>query len=136
MAKPEPPPPVSRSSVERALLALEILLALGAYGGAFGLIVQGFDLGEAGERLPFGSYVFAGVALGLINGVLPTVVVVAALSGRAWAALGHIVVGLALTAWIVVQVAILGPPVHWLQILYFFWGLAITGLAIVHLRRH
>jgi hypothetical protein len=30
--------------------------------------------------------------------------------------------------WIVVQVAYLGPPVHWLQILYFGWGLTIAAI--------
>lgn len=47
---------------------------------------------------------------------------------------GHLVVGGALMTWIVVQVAILGPPVHWLQILYAIWGAAILLLALRHHR--
>lgn len=123
-----------RSTAERALIVLEILLAVGAYFGAFGLVVEGVDMGEATARLPFGSMVFAGVALGLINGVLPTVVVVGALRNRPWATLGHLVVGVVLMGWIVVQVAILGPPVHWLQILYFIWGAVLLALALHHRR--
>ncbi len=119
----------SRSAVERALLWLEALLALGAYGGAAGLIVGGVDLGQATADLPFGSTVFAGVALAIANGLLPTVVLVGALRGTAWAGAGHWVVGAALTMWIVVQVGVLGWPPHWLQILYFAYGLAILVLA-------
>lgn len=126
------PPRTARSRTERALLTLEILLAVGAYGGAIGLASGGLDLGEATARLPLQSLVLAGLALGLVNGVLPTVVVVGALRRRPWAPLGHLVVGVALTGWIVVQVAILGPPVHWLQALYLVWGLVVVALALRH----
>jgi hypothetical protein len=121
--------PTGRTAAERALLWLEALLALGAYGGAIGLIVGGVDLGEATADLPFGSTVFAGVALGVVNGLLPAVVLVGALRRAAWARAGHWLVGVALTLWIVVQVGFLGWPPHWLQILYFCYGLAILALA-------
>jgi hypothetical protein len=121
--------PSSRSPAERAVLWLETLLALGAYGGAAGLISGGVDLGASTADLPFGSTLFAGMALGLVNGVLPTVVLVGALRRRPWAPLGHWIVGAALTGWIVVQVGFLGWPPHWLQILYFCYGLTILGLA-------
>lgn len=124
-----PARPGRRPATERALLWLEALLALGAYGGAAGLILGGVDLGEATADLPFGSTVFAGVALGVVNGLLPTVVLVGALRGTAWACVGHRVVGAALTAWIVVQVGLLGWPPHWLQILYFAYGLVLLALA-------
>jgi hypothetical protein len=42
---------------------------------------------------------------------------------------GHELVG-----WIVVQVALLGWPPHWLQMLYFLWGLVILALAMLLLR--
>lgn len=118
-----------RSAAERTLLWLEGLLALGAYGGAIGLIVGGVDLGEATADLPFGSTAFAGAALAVVNGLLPTVVLVGALRHARWAHTGHWMVGAALTLWIVVQVAVLGWPPHWLQVLYFFYGLAILALA-------
>lgn len=114
----------------RALLWLEILLAIGAYGGAIGLITGSVDLGDAAADLPFGSMAFGGWALLVVNGLLPTVVVIAALRGRPWAETGHLAVGVALIGWIVVQVSLLGWPPHWLQTLYFLWGWAILGLAI------
>lgn len=109
---------------------LEVLLALGAYGGAVGLITGGVDLRGAEADLPFGSMAFGGWMLLLVNGVLPTVVVVGALRRRPWAPLGHLAVGVVLTGWIVVQVGFLGWPPHWLQVLYFLWGIAIVALAL------
>lgn len=120
---------LSRSRVTTALVWLEALLAVGALAGGVGLIVGGVDLGTATTRLPFGSATFAGFALILINGVLPLTVAAAAVRRRSWAGVGHLVVGVALMTWIVVQVATLGPPIVWLQVVYFLWGMAITVLA-------
>ncbi len=118
-----------RSRTEVAVMWLEGLLAVGAYGGAIGLISGGLDLGEASGNLPFGSLAFAGVCLALVNGLLPTLVLIGALRQRRWAVPGHLVVGLTLVAWIVAQVAILGPPLHPLQAIYFAWGWIIAALA-------
>jgi hypothetical protein len=117
-----------RSRTERAVLWLEVLLAVGAYAGALGLIMGGVDLGEAEARLPFGSMAFGGWALLVVNGLVPTVVVIGALQRRAWAPAGHVLVGAALVGWIVVQVGFLGWPPHWLQVLYLAWGGVILGL--------
>jgi hypothetical protein len=119
-----------RSRTARVLLWLELLLAIGAYGGALGLITGGIDIGEAAARLPFGSMVFAGIALLVVNGLLPTAVVIGEWLRRPWADVGHVAVGVALTSWIVVQVGLLGWPPHWLQILYFGWGCTILILAL------
>jgi hypothetical protein len=130
-----PAPTRHRTTTERALLWLEGLLALGAYGGAVALVAGTIDLAEATAKLPFGgSTVFAGVALGLLIGVLPTVVLVAALRRRPWANLGHLVVGLVLVGWIVVQVLVLGPPIAALQVIYLVYGVAIAMLALRLLR--
>jgi hypothetical protein len=124
-----------RSTTERILLGLEALLALGAYGGAVALMSGAIDLEEATAKLPFdGSTLFAGAALGLLIGVLPTVVMVAALRRRPLAPWGHVVVGVVLTGWIVVQVLVLGPPVAALQVIYLVYGLVILALAISHVR--
>lgn len=117
------------TSTERLLLWLEGFLALGAYGGALGLMTGGVDLGPATADLPFGSTVFAGFALGVVNGILPTVVLVGAIHRRRWAPLGHRLVGAALVGWVVAQVAILGWPPHWLQITYFIYGWVVFVLA-------
>ncbi|GGI07127.1 hypothetical protein [Egicoccus halophilus] len=121
--------PTRRPPTERALLVLEVLLALAASAGAVGLVGGGLSLGGATARLPFGSTVLAGIALALVNGVLPTVVVVGTLRRRAWARDAHLAVGLALIGWILVQVGYLGWPPHWLQWTYLGWGVAITVLA-------
>ncbi len=121
--------PRRRRDREELLIAAETVLAVGAFGGAVGLILGGIDLGDAADHLPFGSPVLGGVALGLVCGVLPTVVAVGAWRRRSWAPLGHVVVGAALVGWVVVQVAFIGLQ-SWLQVSYAVFGLAITALGI------
>lgn len=112
----------------RLLVWLEILLGVGAVVGAVG-IVWGDILGDAVDRLPFGSASFSGLALFAINGLFPLTVAVGSLLHQQWVRWGHIVVGFALMGWIAVQIAYLGLPVHWLQVLYFAWGLTIATIA-------
>lgn len=129
----EPPPRAHGSSRPRAevvLLWLQALLAVGAYAGAIGFITGGIDIGDAAADLPFGSLVFAGIALGLVNGVLPTIVLIGGLRRHRWARVGHLVVGLVLVGWIVTQVIVLGPPIHVLQAAYFAWGWLMAALAV------
>jgi hypothetical protein len=126
-----PPHPQVRPGVLSSLLWLEALLAIGAFGGAAGFLLLGDDLlGPATADLPFASPVLAGLALALVNGVLPTVVIVGTLQRRPWAIRGHLVVGLALVGWIVIQVAFLGWPPHWVQRAYLVYGAVLTGLAL------
>jgi hypothetical protein len=127
----------SRTPIRRSLLGLEAFLAVGAYGGATGLVVAGPEMvgDEVVAALPFASPVLAGIALAIVNGVLPSVVLVAELRGARWAGVGHLLVGAALVLWIVVQVAFLGWPPHWLQILYFVYGWVIVGLAAASIPR-
>lgn len=114
--------------LEKVVVALEILLAIGAYGGAIGLLGGFIDFAESTERLPWGSLTFAGFALGLILGVFPTIVVVAAVRNPGSMRLWHLLVGLTVCGWIVVQVAFIGLG-SWLQYFYFFYGVAIVWLA-------
>lgn len=79
--------------------------------------------------MPFASAAFGGWALLVVNGLLPTVGVLGALQRRPWAQAGHLLVGAALIGWTVVQVAFLGWPPHWLQVLYFLRGWTVFGLA-------
>jgi hypothetical protein len=121
----------SRTPLRTSLLWLEAFLAVGAYAGAIGLIVAGREMiGDAAADLPFASPIFGGIALAIVNGLLPTVVFIAERRGARWAAAGHVLVGVALVSWIVVQVAFLGWPPHWLQITYFVYGWVILGLAV------
>jgi hypothetical protein len=139
MATLSPAPAAStttdRSPIEVALLWLEGLLAFGAFGGAIALVLGAVDLAEATSKLPFGgSTVFAGIMLGLVNGVLPTLVMIAALRRRPVARLGHLAVGVGLMGWIVVQIGVLGPPIAPIQVVYFAYGLLVAVLAL-RLRR-
>ncbi len=123
----------------RALIALEILLAIGAYGGAFGLILSYWrpDAFLSADELagtPFSSWLIPGVLLALLNGVLPTVVAVGAMMEKGWARWGHPLVGLVLTAWIVVQIALIGYG-HILQPIYLAWGVVMLVLGLVAARR-
>ena len=121
--------PPRRRAGERVLLGLEALLALAAYAGAIALLSGAMDFAEATDRLPFASTTLAGIALAIVNGVLPTAVLIGALRRAAWAGLGHRLVGAALMLWVVVQIAFLGWPPNTLQIIYFGYGVAILLLA-------
>lgn len=114
------------------LIVAEVLLAVGAFGGAVGLIVGGIDLGKATDDLPFGSPVLGGVALAVSCGVLPTVVAVGAWRRAPWAPLGHVAVGVVLVGWVVVQIAFIGLG-SWLQVGYAVFGLGIAALGISNL---
>ncbi|MFP4635025.1 MAG: hypothetical protein ACLFRD_04115 [Nitriliruptoraceae bacterium] len=122
----------ARTAVTTSLVWLEAVLAVGAFAGATGLILAGPEMiGDAAADLPFASPVLGGIALAIVNGLLPTVVLIAELRRARWAAAGHLLVGAALVVWIVVQVAFLGWPPHWLQIVYFAYGWIIVGLAMI-----
>ncbi len=113
----------------RALVGLEALLAVGALGGALGLLTGWTDLGPSTAELPLASPVLAGTALGVLIGVLPVAVALGAAARRPWADGGHLVVGVVLVGWIVVQVGFIGL-VSWLQPLFAAYGLAIVALAV------
>jgi hypothetical protein len=119
--------------IQRWLVGLEGLLAIGAYAGAIGLLTGVTTLGDSMRDVPFESTVLAGIALGLVNGVLPTAVAVGTITHRAWATPGHLVVGVALMGWILVQIAFIGP-IAWLQPVMFIWGAAIFVLGSIHAR--
>jgi hypothetical protein len=126
------PPPLSRA--ERALVFAEVLLAIGAFGGAVGLVSGVLDLHESVDDLPWQSPVIAGIALGALNGLLPAAVAVAAVRHCSWARVGHIGVGLVLMAWILVQVLFIGLNSP-LQAVYAAYGATLTVAGSV-LRAH
>jgi hypothetical protein len=132
-------PSSERAGIEVVLWWLEGLLAVGAVGGALGFWLLGERLlGDATARLPFASPILAGVALLLVNGLLPTAVLVGTRRGVPLVArAGHLAVGVALIGWIVVQVGYLGWPPAGLQWAYLLYGVLITTLALrLRRRRH
>jgi hypothetical protein len=120
---------------ERVLVVAEVLLALGALFGAVGLMSGWIDLDQAVDDLPWQSPMIAGVSLGVVNGLLPLTVAAAAVRRRWWAPLGHVLVGIVLVGWIVVQIGFIGLG-SWLQVAYALFGAAIAALAVSNLRTH
>ncbi len=96
------------------LLGVEAFVAVGAlYGGlSFLLAPTGRPMGMPlpGEMpgLPFSSWLVPGLLLLVANGLLPILVIAGSFLHRPWARRGHLVVGMVLTAWIAVQVWMLG----------------------------
>lgn len=120
--------------LQRVLVALELLLAVGAFGGALGLVTGALDLHEAADDLPLASPVLGGIALALCNGVLPLVVATGTLRRAPWASVGHLAVGAALIGWIVVQVAFIGFGSA-LQAAYLGYGVVVLALGALDRRR-
>jgi len=115
----------------RPTTALAVLLAgvfalvtMAAVYGGIGLLRDGMGMpADWAERLPFGSWVLGGLAL-LITVAVPQAVGCAAVVRRRpdAAAIGA-AAGLALVAWIIVQVLVLQR--------YFFLQPVIAGLGLV-----
>ena len=96
--------------LEILLVLVECVLAVGAIGaGVMLLVTSGEGLPRSIlEPSPFSSFLVPGVALVLLQGVVPGVVAVGALLRRTWARAGHPMVGVVTITWIVVQVAMIG----------------------------
>lgn len=119
------------SRVDRVLVGLEVLLALGAVPA--GLLMIASPSGDLMhmplsmlDRSPFVDFFWPGVILMAANGVVPLVVAWAALRRRTWALPGHVAVGAVLSGWIAVEVGML--DFHWLQGAYLGLGVVIAGL--------
>jgi FtsH-binding integral membrane protein len=131
-------PPADRASGPRALtrwlIGLEAFLAVGAFGGALGLIVGYVDASSYAQDLPFESPALGGVALGLLVVVLPVFAIIGALRRRPWAPLAHMAVGEVLVLWILVQVAFIGA-ISFLQPAMAALGVLIFVLGYINWRR-
>jgi dienelactone hydrolase len=98
-----------RATERRPWLAgFAALNAVGAWGGAVGLVTGGLDLGASiDDRLPFDSVVLAGLALGVIVGIPLTVLARTAWAGGPRTDDAALLAGLLLIGWIVAQVAVI-----------------------------
>ena len=95
-----------RSSWPRGwLLLLALLNTATALFGAWGLVSGALGLGHVTGRIPWGSAVVAGVALGLLVALPNAALVVVALRRGRYTGLVGIAVGTAMVAWIVVELA-------------------------------
>ena len=96
----------TRSSWPRRwLLFLAVLNTVTALGGAWGLVSGVLDLGPGTSRLPWGSSVVAGIALGLLVALPNAVLVGVALRRGRTTGLVGIAVGTAMVAWLLVELA-------------------------------
>jgi hypothetical protein len=106
--------PVPEGRRRRAvLIMLEAVLAAGALYGGFAFLARpgGEALGMSTALLvgtPFDDYLVPGVLLLAANAVLPMAVIWASVRRLPWAPAGHVVVGLVLIGWIVVQLLLVG----------------------------
>lgn len=116
--------------VRVVMIVLSLLNAIGAAGGAAMLLTSGLgDLDVGATRLGtlgFTNWVPGGVALALGVAVPMALAGVLVWAGHPWGPTVLLLAGLALMAWIVVQVTFIGFG-SWLQPLYFVIGAACTG---------
>jgi len=110
------------------------LMTLAAAAGAIGLMTGLLDLGPAiSDRLPFGSPVLAGAALGLVVAVPMALTAVAGLRGARETAVLAVAAGAALMGWIVVEVLVI-RSFSWLQPFCLGYGAVVLALGLL-LRR-
>jgi hypothetical protein len=127
-------PPLSR--LARAVIALEVLLGIGALGGGSVLVIA--PRGEimplplsALAGSPFDTYLGPGLILFTVLGIGPLAAATLAWRRHSLAPFAAFAVGMALLIWIGVEIAIIGysnePP---LQAIYLVMGIAITVAAL------
>ena len=114
-------------------------IGIGAYGGALNMISQPEDPwgGMVGflhffQKLPFAeilfqNFLFAGIALLIVNGLTNTLSVFLIFRRSKYAALSGMICGIVLMLWICIQFYIF--PFNFLSTIYFVFGLlqAING---------
>lgn len=124
-----------RGRFARTLITLEALLSVSAFGGAAYFFARPHDAmpSDILARTPFGTWIWPGVLLALTVGVPSGITALGTLLRKVWAHIGHPLTGLALMAWIIAQVVIVGF-IAGLQPLMFAWGLAIAALGVVNYR--
>ncbi|HVV29847.1 MAG TPA: hypothetical protein VHC41_03110 [Mycobacteriales bacterium] len=102
------------------------LVAVLAFAGGAGLITGVPGLGpEVTARLPFGSTLFAGLALAMVVGVPMTVVAYLGARGAARTSVAAGIAGSMLIGWIAVEIGFV-RTYSWLQPLFAFAGVLIA----------
>jgi hypothetical protein len=112
------------------LVTLEALVGLGALGGAAAMMIDGAGMDpRLLDGTPFDSWTLPGLALVAAVGLPMLGAAYLEILRRPRAAQASLAAGVALLAWIVVQVAVIGFQ-SVLQPAMFLAGLAICGLAL------
>lgn len=116
-----------KESVVTTLGILQILIGIGAVpvGLMFMADPSGGSLGFPLEWVadtPFRTYLVPGIFLFGVNGIGSLTGAFLTFRRHRLADVAAMGLGAFLMAWIVVQAVTLGPPPHWIQILYFLLG--------------
>ncbi len=106
---------------------LQVFVGIGAIPAGVGLIADpsGVSMGMSLDWLagsPFPNFLIPGLFLFAVNGLGSFAGALMTFRRRQYAGLVAIGLGGFLMAWITIQVIIIGPPIHWLQTLYFVLG--------------
>ena len=112
---------------------LQLVIGIGAVPAGVALILDpsGSTIGMSLEMLagsPFTDFLVPGAFLFMVNGIGSLAGAVLSFRGHALAGKAAMGLGAFLVFWIIVQVWALGPPLHWLQVLYFVFGAVEFGL--------
>ncbi len=130
-------PPASKLDAwQRALVVLESFVSVCGFGGGTYLATHPRSAMPLKylEGTWFDSWRWPGVALFFFVGVCPVLAVLATLQRRRVATTAHLLVGVGLVAWIVVEVLwmVVSPP---LQITFASIGVVIVVLDVTQARR-
>jgi hypothetical protein len=109
---------------------LQICIGIGAVPVGLMMIINPYGPlpVEMLKGSPFANFLIPGIFLFSVNGVGSLIGATLTFRRHAYAGLAAIGLGAFLMTWIVVQVWSLGPPIHWLQLLYFGLGAVELGL--------
>lgn len=123
------------TAAERALVGLELFLAGGAFVGGGGMLLDPSGKGQGFppdllQGTPFGSYLIPGIILLLVNGLVPSMVVVLTILRRPRARWAHMVVALALAGWLAGETFLIGLA-SWMQPFFFAYALVVAALAVL-----
>jgi len=124
------------SAVGKVIVALEVLLAVGALAGGAMLFFSpdgsafGMPLSLL-EHSGFATFRIPGLILFVVNGLLPLVSAFATLRRLPWAAHSVVAVGVLLVGWITVQVVLLQSFYAPLHGAYLLLGLLLAVLGLV-----
>jgi len=135
------PPRAPLATGAKAVIGLEVILAVGALvGGALLFFFpDGSGLGmplSMLEHAGFRSFRIPGLTLFVVNGLFPLVSASATLRRLPWAALSVIAAGILLVGWITVQVVLLRGFYAPLHGTYLLLGLVIAALGFSLHRTH